>query len=140
MKQLKIYGLMAGLLVVAGGVAMGTSALAGHYLNAQDAASNAKLATCQKRGAAHTVVIQNNKATPEHTDGKLCDTLTITNEDNQNRLMAFGPHEHHQPYDGVAERILGQGQSFTVTMNEAGTYYFHDHIGDIVKGRFTVNK
>jgi len=43
------------------------------------------------------------------------------------------------PYDGVAERVLGKGQSFTITLNQAGNFHWHDHLHDEVEGYFTVN-
>ena len=86
----------------------------------------------------HIVVIKDDKTSPAHTMGKLCDKLTITNLDNEDRLIAFGQHEHHTPYDNVTERLLGKNQSLTVTMTELGNYKFHDHIHDEVQGTFTV--
>ncbi len=67
-----------------------------------------------------------------------CDTLTITNEDSEAREVAFGLHEDHVPYDGVSERVLGKGQSVLVTLNETGSFRWHDHLHDEVQGRFTV--
>jgi hypothetical protein len=94
---------------------------------------------CQKgQQVSHKVVIQNDQVEPKNTSGRLCDTLTITNLDSQDRLMAFGRHENHISYDGVSERIVGQGQSLTVTMVKRGNYLFHDHENEAVRGTFTV--
>lgn len=87
----------------------------------------------------HTVTIQNDKVIPENTVGTKCDTMTITNRDDAQRLIAFGPHEHHVAYDGVLERVLIKNQSLTVTLVQTGNFGFHDHIHDDVKGTFTVN-
>jgi len=87
----------------------------------------------------HRVVIQNDTVSPAHTDGNKCDTLTITNQDDVNRLVAFGPHENHVPYDGIKEQELSKGQSLTVTMVQTGNFRFHDHIHDEVQGTFTVH-
>lgn len=87
----------------------------------------------------HTVVIH-DAMLPQHTTAKLCDKLTIANEDNQLRLVAFGVHEHHTPYDGITEELLAKGQSLTVTLNQAGTFLFHDHLEDQVNGTFTVTR
>lgn len=95
---------------------------------------------CKEHKVVHLVSIRNDTATPQHTQAKLCDALTITNSDNRLLLIAFGPHEHHQPYDGVTERMLTNNQSLTITLNKAGTYTFHDHLQDKVKGVFTVTK
>jgi hypothetical protein len=98
--------------------------------------------TCQGSGtvARHTIVITNSKVSDDKIQGKLCDTLTITNDDAVIREVAFGPHEHHVPYDGVAERLLSKGQSLTITLNQAGSFHWHDHIHDEVEGYFTVKK
>lgn len=65
---------------------------------------------------------------PETTNANLCDSITFTNYDNITREIAFGPHEDHVPYDGVAEKLLNKGQSFTITANQAGSYHFHDKV------------
>jgi plastocyanin len=98
------------------------------------------LVVCKTKGTHHSVVIQDDKVMPEHTQAKLCDTLTITNNDDAGRLMAFGVHEAHLSYDGVTEQMLHQGDGFTITLNRSGTYTFHDHIHDDVSGDFTVIK
>jgi len=90
--------------------------------------------------SAHKVIIQNNKVIPSNTVAPLCDTLTITNFDDKERLMAFGPHEHHVAYDGTLEKIVTQGQSLSVTLVQAGNFQFHDHYHDEVHGTFTVTK
>ena len=66
--------------------------------------------------------------------------LTFKNIDPTTREIAFGPHAQHVPYDGVAERILSQGQSFTITLNQTGNFQWHDHVHDDLTGTFTVNK
>lgn len=95
---------------------------------------------CVGKHAVHTVVIKDNKAVPLHTNAQRCDTLTITNLDNADREMAFGPHEHHVAYDGVTERYLSYKGTFSVTLIQPGNFRFHDHIGDIVQGTFTVSQ
>lgn len=110
-----------------------------HYLSFQSSKTESEpVAACPVHGQQHVVKIQANKLRPQHTQGRLCDTLTITNEDDVIRLVAFGPHEHHTPYDGVTEKILEQHQSLTIVLNQAGTYGFHDHFHDEVTGSFTV--
>lgn len=90
--------------------------------------------TCRQKGAAHVVTIANSKMTPGTTTASLCDTLTIKNADAINRDVAFGNHDHHVAYDGITERRLAQNESFTVTLNQTGTYHFHDHLHDEVEG------
>jgi len=94
--------------------------------------------TCHGAHAAHTVIIQGNKLSPVTIQAHLCDQLTITNNDDRLREMAFGQHEHHTPYNGVTEKVLNQGGSLTVTLDQTGSYTFHDHLQDEVAGSFTV--
>lgn len=94
---------------------------------------------CQRgEHATHIVTIKNGHANPVNTRAARCDTLVITNSDNQQRLMAFGRHDNHISYDGVSEKLLDQGQSLTVTLIKPGTYLFHDHEDPLVAGSFTV--
>ncbi len=88
---------------------------------------------------AYKVVIENDKVVPVSTVAKLCDTLTITNLDDKDRIIAFGPHEQHVTYDGVSERNLGRGQNLTITLVQAGSFRIHDHTDDTVNGTFAVS-
>ena len=97
---------------------------------------------CRPTGTpvVHKAVIHDGKVSGGHLTAKLCDTLQITNEDGISREVAFGLHEHHEPYDGVTERVLGKGDSFVVTLNQAGSFRWHDHLHDEVQGFFTVTR
>ena len=93
-----------------------------------------------KNSESHQVMIMDSKVDSPHIKAKFCDTITFTNMDNVTREIAFGPHEHHVPYDGVAEKLLTGGQSFTITLNQVGSFHWHDHTHDEVEGYFTVSK
>lgn len=129
------------VLLFAALVAVGTVAscvvVADHYLRT-GRGTPPPVAQCYGTFRDHSVVIKHGVVTPGDTAGKLCDTLTITNADDTLRLMAFGQHDNHQPYDGVTEKVLSQGQSMTVTMDQLGNFTFHDHLNDAVIGYFTV--
>ena len=119
---------------VAGIVLVGlVYSVAGHFLMSNNTT------VCQSTGAKHIVKVENNAMVPTHTRGRLCDTLTIINEDKADMLIAFGPHEHHVAYDGVLEKLISQGQSVTVTFVKTGNYQFHDHLQDIAQGTFSVS-
>ena len=111
---------------------------ADRYLARQAHTPDITTVHCDATHAAHTVFIHNGEALPANTSATLCDTLTITNDDDRLRLMAFGAHDHHDPYDGVTEKVLSRGQSLTVTLDQTGTYEFHDHLQETVLGYFTV--
>ena len=105
--------------------------------------SSAELGNSRSRcnrsdGTVHKIIIKNDTVLPSHTDAKKCDTLTIINLDDRQRLMAFGRHENHISYDGISERLVGKGQSLTVRLITTGTFLFHDHAQDGVNGDFTV--
>jgi hypothetical protein len=138
MKKIQILAVVIGFIIVAAMVLGAVYYLGNRYLTSGSPAANA--VACSGRHPTHTVTIQHDAASPRHTRAALCDTLTITNADDEPRLIAFGLHEHHQPYDGITERLLGKDQSLTISLNQAGTYRFHDHIHDEVMGDFTVVK
>jgi hypothetical protein len=95
---------------------------------------------CSNTKINNQVFIMNNATNPYHTDAHLCDTLTIVNQDNKERFVAFGNHQQHVPYDGVLGKELKQGDSLTVTLNKTGSFHFHDHTNDEADGTFTVTK
>jgi hypothetical protein len=133
MKKLLPLYIVLGILVLGGAVYLGTHYLADNYLN-----KHSETSKCETKGVAHKVTIKNDKVSPKHTNGKLCDTLTITNNDNKLRLIAFGEHDHHQTYDNMTEKVIGKGQSITIVLEKTGTERFHDHDDDNVAGNFTV--
>ena len=131
--------LVASIIFFVAILALGALGLGNHLLNSSSS-STGSVVNCKQLGQTHTVTISNDAVSPLHTQGHACDRLKIINKDNVIRLMAFGPHEHHVPYDGVAEEVLDKNQSFSVTLNQLGNFQFHDHIHDWVKGTFTVVK
>jgi len=91
-------------------------------------------------GKHYTVIIHDSRVSSTHITGRLCDTMTIKNEDAVTREIGFGPHDDHVPYNGVAQRFLGQGESFTVTFDQTGSFRWHDHLHDEVISTFSVSK
>lgn len=127
-----ISALMVVLIVVVAGGALALG------LSGSHSAAN----SCKSSAApvSRTAVIQDSKVSSGHVYAKLCDTLTITNKDKALREVAFGAHDRHASYDGVAERVLQHDQSLTITLDKTGTYHWHDHLQDEVEGYFTVTK
>jgi len=120
-----------GLAIFIGVIIWGTTS----YLNQQYADTHQG---CMPGQTNHAVTIQNNVVTPSNTVGSRCETLTITNLDDMQRLIAFGPHEDHVAYDGIKEQAVTKGESLRVTLVQTGTFRFHDHDDDEVQGTFTV--
>jgi hypothetical protein len=95
-------------------------------------------ATCTTAGVSHMVSIQDGKLSTTVVYGKLCDTLTIVNEDVRPRLIAFGETNQLITYDGIQEQQLMASQGLTVTLDKIGTYIFRDEGDTTVRGMFTV--
>ncbi|MEX2014702.1 MAG: cupredoxin domain-containing protein [Candidatus Saccharimonadales bacterium] len=98
----------------------------------------AQVEDCLTKGPDHMIEIKNDKFTPESVDAKICDELTIVNKDEKLRLVAFGLHDKHIYYDGITENALKKDESMTITLNQIGTYIFHDHLQEEVEGQFSV--
>ena len=97
-----------------------------------------KSSSCDTKGIMHYVTIKENAVTPVTTSATICEQLTIQNNDNAERLLSFGQHDHHISYDGHTSEILKSGQSVTITLTQTGSFRFHDHYNDNVHGVFTV--
>lgn len=123
-----------GLLVLTGLVAYGSVKLYAEFKQSPAAES------CKQKGVNHLIIIKDGVVTPSHIIARPCDTMTVTNNDDVLRYMAFGRHDEHQAYDGITEKTIEKGQSFTVTLDEVGNYKFHDHLHDEVTGTFTVKR
>jgi cytochrome o ubiquinol oxidase subunit IV len=101
--------------------------------------SGEQVGTCPGgTGETHKVVLENNTATPGHTDAKLCDTLMIINLDDAERQINFGVHDKHVSYAGETGKSIRPGRNMILTLTEPGTYRFHDHLLDEISGTFTV--
>lgn len=130
---------MKSKLIIIGALLFGLAVgLVGTMLLSNKSVTTGPCGASAKNSKSYRMAINNSKVQPAYITGKLCDTLTITNNDATTRLIAFGPHEDHVPYDGVTERILTKGQSFTITLNKPGSYHWHDHLHDEVEGYFAV--
>lgn len=97
-----------------------------------------KTGACQGVHPNHRVTIIGGKVTPLYTEAKLCDKLTLINDDNIEREITFGPHPQHGSYAGEDKLKLINGRGKTIILNQAGTYQFHDHFDPRVTGNFTV--
>jgi hypothetical protein len=93
---------------------------------------------CHTAGLNHVVEIENDQISPRYIDAEICDKLIIVNKDEKFRLMAFGIHDEHIYYNGITEKPLNKDQELAVTLEQRGTYLFHDHLQDEVAGQFNV--
>lgn len=97
-----------------------------------------KTGACDDIGENHKIIIKDGKVTPAHTYAHLCDSMSFINEDDRVRDMAFGAHPNHELYGGESEETVRKGYPKTLTLNQAGTYQYHDHLDPTVNGFFTV--
>jgi cytochrome o ubiquinol oxidase subunit IV len=97
-----------------------------------------KTGACQGVHANHKVSITGGRVAPMHTEAQICDTFTLINNDEAGREITFGPHPKHETYAGETGLMLRKGRGKTITLNQAGTYEFHDHLDPRVAGYFTV--
>ena len=135
MKKIRAIGLLALILLAGIAVYLAAHSVADHLAAKAPAFKNQ---VCRQSGHMHYVSIENSVVKPQHTAAKLCDKLTIVNNDTRVRFMAFGKHDNHHPYDGVVGKVLDKAQRFTVSLDKPGTYRFHDHLDNKAQGTFTV--
>lgn len=128
---ISLFAALMMAVVVASTIHLSTTYLDQQYAESHQGCSPAQI--------DHQVTIQNGALSPANFTGAKCDTLTVTNLDDTRRMIAFGLHDSHVPYDGIEEQSLVKGQSFTVTLVQPGAFRFHDHLHDEVQGTFTVN-
>jgi cytochrome o ubiquinol oxidase operon protein cyoD len=99
-----------------------------------------KTGACHDTGDNHRVLISSGKSYPTVTAAKRCDTLTIINEDEVSRDVSFGTKGANQPYAGVWDLSLSGGRGKTITLSEAGSFHFYDHLHPDTSASFTVSK
>jgi hypothetical protein len=134
-KRFKIPLLIIGIIIITTSTIMLAFNLASSYLTSRYAATHDG---CLPTSIHHKVMIKDGVVSPKNTVAHKCETLTITNLDTTQRVMAFGQHDHHITYDGVTEKPLIKNQSLTVTLLQTGDFRFHDHANDEVQGTFSV--
>lgn len=94
-------------------------------------------ATCKKPGQLHEMSVGKEAVTPAQISGAPCDTLRIVNNTGSERTIMFGHADEMESYDGVHEKSLADGESFTVRLYQKGDFHFHEHESDLV-GNFSV--
>lgn len=97
-----------------------------------------KTGACRGQHANHKVNIKNGQVSSLHTFAQKCDTMTFINEDDAMREITFGTHPEHGAYAGETDLPVRKGRGKTITLNQTGTYQFHDHLDPNVIGSFTV--
>lgn len=94
-------------------------------------------AKCDAPGSWHEMRVGKDSVMPSRIDGKQCDMLRIVNNTGSQRTIMFGHADAMEAYDGIHEKTLKDGESFSVRLFEKGEFHFHEHESDLV-GNFTV--
>lgn len=94
-------------------------------------------AKCKDASTWHEMRVGKDSVMPARVDGKQCDMLRIVNDTGSERTIMFGHADAMESYDGVHEKTLKNGESFSVRLFEKGEFHFHEHESDLV-GNFTV--
>jgi cytochrome o ubiquinol oxidase subunit IV len=99
-----------------------------------------KTGACQEVHLNHQVTINAGKVSPTATSARLCDTLTLVNQDDATRAIVFGVYPQQQSYGGQSELSVHKNYPKTITLNQSGTYVFYDSLYPNVTGSFTVSQ
>lgn len=98
----------------------------------------AKTGACKGTKDQHRVILKNGIASPSVVLADMCDSILFVNEDETPRVISFGSHTAHGTYSGVNGLTVKKGRNKSLTLNQTGTHYFHDHLETSVNGLFTV--
>lgn len=137
MKIIKNIIIVFGIIILTVSILFIVSTVAESFIEDKNDKTSSKT-ECKKLGENIKLVINNDEFNQKNIIQKKCDTLTITNKDDKIRHMAFGEHDKHKSYDGIREKQLTKGETFTVTLNETGSFILHDHDDEQVEVKFTV--
>jgi cytochrome o ubiquinol oxidase subunit IV len=95
---------------------------------------------CRQTYANHKIAIATDSATPLHTSAHLCDTLTFISSDNNSHTISFGTYPKRDSYSGLFDLAIRKRVNKTITLNQLGTYEYHDAINPAISGNFTVTQ
>ena len=86
----------------------------------------------------HQVVILNFAFSPQSITIKAGDTVTWTNEDDAQHLIASDPHPAHTDLPGLQSNALNKGDSYSFTFTKVGTWGYHCHLHPSMTGTVVV--
>ncbi len=100
--------------------------------------SGKETGACDQNLKNHIVTIRDGIIDPSHIEAKRCDTLTLLNKDKTDYTIAFGIHPQDISYGGMDEVVIDDKRPETITLNQTGNFFFHDHQGSSIIGHFFV--
>lgn len=141
-KKLLIFIIVI-LIVIAGGI------LAWYYLQddldnntntetTTNISNDTSLDTIKGAPEKNVVWVMDGTFNPSVVTTKVGDTITWVNKDEISRQVASDPHPSHSALPALESDPLSLGDEFSFTFNEAGTWYYHDHLSPINKGAVIV--
>jgi len=143
MGQKNVLMIVIIILVVAGG-----ALLSWFFLQEDDATNtntvtnttttNSTLNTAKEIPAKNSVWIMDGSFSPSVVTIAVGDTVKWVNKDSIDRQVASDPHPTHTALPGLESNALTTGDEYSFTFDEAGTWFYHDHLNPIQKGTVIV--
>lgn len=94
---------------------------------------------CKKISGQYIVAIKEDKFVPDTINAIRCSRLTLVNRDAKIHEIAFGEHDKHIPYGDFLEESLLPNERTSIKLTMTGTYKFHDHLHEEIKGILDVS-
>lgn len=93
---------------------------------------------CKAPGTLHELTLDNDEFSQQSLTVELCDTIAVTNLDDQPYSLNFGDHDSHIPYAGLKPVTQLQDERIVIDAVEAGSFEVHDHYRDLAVLQLTV--
>jgi plastocyanin len=85
------------------------------------------------------IKMEHGKFDPSELTVHVCDTVLFLNLDDEQKWPAVGPHPTHSSYPGFdAGREMKKFDYFQFQLNRTGSYSFHDHLHESVRGKINI--
>ncbi len=92
-----------------------------------------------EKAKTYTIEITPSGFSPNTLKIKSGDTVNFVNKDSSSHQPASNPHPIHTNYAGFdALKGLAQGENYSFTFTQKGTFGYHDHLNPSVGGTITV--
>lgn len=96
-----------------------------------------KTGACQGNRANHEILV-GDLANMPYIEANRCDTLTFKSGDNVAHELQFGTYDEPASYGGLEGIFVRTDRAKIITLNETGTFSYHDRNDPTVVGSFSV--
>ena len=103
------------------------------------AAAPGAAAKCEHTGETITVEVGRTGLSPANINAKRCDVLVFHNSTAAGIEIAFGQHQRHVPYPGLANSPIKPGGKSSLVLAQAGNFPVHDHSDEQLQGKLAVS-